>query len=343
VPYIPGDIYFVREIDPKTKGFTDFVKIGLVRESEGRSSFDRLKQHQTGNPKTLKLLSKEIVHTEAVDRVEALLHKFYAEQRVSGEWFEFKSEQQVQDAIKRTKAFSKEVSKIVPIFEKAEGLAKVKDNGKTIPASDEHRKLLSTISLATLELSEIKSLENIITGKFVAAVKAGVSGIEKVVKAQIRTIQPKFDTKLFMDEEPEIYAKYVMLGKKLQASFLTNAKIKKAASLSHDFELFLEFIDAQISAVKSVEDSALLNEPLLAITKQKALSSWELEVAKAQLRVGCGRNLAIEGVCSWKRQFSETTIFNEGQFQEENPDLWSSYLTDEKTGTYLIPKKRKIS
>jgi hypothetical protein len=97
------------------------------------------------------------------------------------------------------------VSKIVPILEQAEGLAKLKDNGKTIPASDEHRKLLSTISRATLGLSEIKSLENIITGKFVAAVKAGVSGIEKVDKTQIRTIQPKFDSKLFMDEEPELF------------------------------------------------------------------------------------------------------------------------------------------
>jgi hypothetical protein len=95
----------------------------------------------------------------------------------------------------------------------------------------------------------------------------------------------------------------VMLGKIWQSSFLTNEKIKKAASLPHDFELFLEFIDAEISAVKSVEESALLNEPLLSLTKQKALSSHELEVAKAQLRVGCGRNLAIEGVCPWKRQF----------------------------------------
>ncbi len=342
MPYIPGEIYFVREIDPKTKGFTDFVKIGLVRDSEGRSSFDRLKEHQTGNPKTLKIVRNEVIHTEAVDRVEALLHKLYAEQRVSGEWFEFNSERQVQDAISRTKAFSKEVAKIVPIFEQAEALAKVKDNGETIPASDEHRMLLSTIGLATLELSEIKSLENIITGKFAAAVKAGVSGIEKVVKTQIRTIQPKFDAKLFLADEPEMYAKYLVLGEKWQSSFLTNAKTKKAASLSQAFKLFLEDIVAQISAVKTVEDSASLNEPLLALTKQKALSSWELEVAKAQLRVGCGSNQAIEDVCSWKRQFSETKIFNEGQFQEENPELWSNYLTDEKTGTYLIPKKRKI-
>jgi hypothetical protein len=166
------------------------VKIGLVRASERRNSFNRLREHQTGNPRALQILKKEIISTQAVDRVEALLHRLYAKQRVSGEWFEFKSELQVQEAIKRTKVFAKEVAKIVPVFDEAEALSKAQDNDKSIPATDQHKKLLETIAIANLEISEIKVLESVIDAKFAEAVKAGVSGMDKVVKTQIRTIKP---------------------------------------------------------------------------------------------------------------------------------------------------------
>jgi len=340
--HIPGEIYFVREIDRKSKGFTGFVKIGLVRASERRNSFNRLREHQTGNPRALQILKKEIISTEAVDRVEALLHRLYAKQRVSGEWFEFKSELQVQEAIKRTKAFAKEVAKIVPVFDEAEALGKAQDNDKSIPATDQHKKLLETIAIANLEISEIKVLESVIDAKFAEAVKAGVSGMDKVVKTQIRTIKPFFDEDAFKQANPKIYAKYLVPSQKWYGRFLSDAKAKKSFKISQDFESFLREVESQIAAVKNVEESAALNEPLLALTQRKALSTWEHDVADAQLRVACGKNQAILGICKWERRFNAIDIFNEGLFQEENPQLWADYLTDATTGTHLISRKRKI-
>jgi hypothetical protein len=318
------------------------VKTGLVQDGEGRNSFDRLKEHQTGNPRALTISKKEIVHTEAVDRVEALFHRLYAEKRVSGEWFEFSSEPEVQDAIKHAKAFSKDVAKIVPIFEEADALAKIEDNGKTLEPDASHLKLLAIIGVATLEISKIEELEALISDKFAQAVKAGVSNIGKVVKEQVRVIKPKFNAKAFMDANPELYEKYLVADQKWQGSFVPNAKVKKAAVVGIDFDDFIAVTNAQIAAVKRLEDSVALNEPLLSLTQQKALSEWDLDVAKAQLRVACGKYQEITGVCSWKRYFKESLTFNEGQFQEENAELWSQYLTDEKTGTYLIPRKRKL-
>jgi hypothetical protein len=104
----------------------------------------------------------------------------------------------------------------------------------------------------------------------------------------------------------------------------------------------LREVESQIAAVKNIEESAALNEPLLALTQRKALSTWEHDVADAQLRVACGKNQAILGICKWERRFNSTDIFNEGLFQEENPQLWAVYLTDASTGTYLISRKRKI-
>ncbi len=57
----PGEVYFVSETDRLTKEVSSYVKIGLVRERDGRSSAERLDEHQTGNPRKLGLL--EVVKT----------------------------------------------------------------------------------------------------------------------------------------------------------------------------------------------------------------------------------------------------------------------------------------
>jgi hypothetical protein len=340
--YKSGEIYFVREIEKANGGLTNFVKIGLVHDADGRNSYDRLKEHQTGNPRALAIAKQEIVHTEAVDRVEALFHRLYAERRVSGEWFEFSSESEVKEAIKHAQKFSQEVAKIVPIFKSAEELAKVADNGMNLDADTYHLQLLKTISVATLEIARMEELEGVISGKFAQAIKAGVSDIEKVAKEQVRVIKPKFNSKAFMEANPETFEKYQVVSQRWQGSFLIDAKAKKAAEVDNSFEDFLGRVNVQVASVIRLEDSVRLNEPLLALTQQKALSEWDLDVAKAQLRVACGKYQSISGVCTWKRYFKESTVFNEGRFQEENPDLWAQYLTDEKTGTYLISKKRKL-
>ena len=46
-----GEIYLIRE--QLVGGYSEFTKIGLVRENEGRNSADRAKEHQTGNPRPL--------------------------------------------------------------------------------------------------------------------------------------------------------------------------------------------------------------------------------------------------------------------------------------------------
>ena len=77
--YVSGEIYFVRE--RTDNGFSPFVKIGLVHGI--RDSLTRLKEHQTGNPRRLFIDEKQVVRTEAVDRVEAQMHKIFSPKRVS--------------------------------------------------------------------------------------------------------------------------------------------------------------------------------------------------------------------------------------------------------------------
>ena len=81
----PGEVYLVEEIDPRTGEATDYCKIGIVRERDGRDSSNRASEHQTGNPR--KLVVAQTVKTEIVEAVETTLHQLHSPQRISGEWF----------------------------------------------------------------------------------------------------------------------------------------------------------------------------------------------------------------------------------------------------------------
>lgn len=51
---IPGSLHFITERDPFCDVPVAYVKIGLVRDNDmGRSSEDRLLEHQAGNPRSL--------------------------------------------------------------------------------------------------------------------------------------------------------------------------------------------------------------------------------------------------------------------------------------------------
>ena len=82
-----GEIYFIGEKDLRTKEFTQYFKVGIVRENENnadRDSTQRLLEHQTGNPRELYIES--VVKTELVELVETLLQKKFAPLGVRGEW-----------------------------------------------------------------------------------------------------------------------------------------------------------------------------------------------------------------------------------------------------------------
>jgi hypothetical protein len=339
VAFQPGEIYFVREIIGD--GYGPFVKIGLVARKEGRDSMDRLKEHQTGNPRVLRIDPKQIVKTEAVHRVEAQLHKIFAPQRVSGEWFSMPDETLVTQAIAEAKNLATEVAKIVPIFEKAEELSKVSSTENKIEADAECLALVADLSMAKTELGILNNLESIISEKFVQAVKTGedLKGAAKVISV---TYKPEFKVAEFKSDNEELYLKYVEIVETWKQKFTPPNKKLSADELSPEFKTQISEIEGLISAVNRPEDAYKLNEPLLLLTNLRALSEWDYEVSIAKLKVICGSTAGIEGVCTWTRKFADPKeVFNEKKFVEENPEMYLDYLAEAKTGQYIRAEKRK--
>ena len=81
----PGELYFVGEEDLINGTLTPLVKIGHVREKEDRTSEERAREHQTGNPRHLRVLHAQ--PSPAVREIEKVLHAEFAPRRIGGEWF----------------------------------------------------------------------------------------------------------------------------------------------------------------------------------------------------------------------------------------------------------------
>jgi hypothetical protein len=327
--YEAGEIYFVREVS-EGEQLSPFVKIGLVKSP--RVSATRLSEHQTGNPRRLLIPEGHIVATDAVSLVEAQLHRRYASNRVGGEWFSFESDKQLLQVISDTRALAIDAEKLAFVFVQADNFQKSASNGETVRATDSDLEIATRLADATAKMAFCKKIESDINEKLKEAVREG----EDVGTVQNRTYKPKFDEAAFADKHPEIYSKYLELEPFWYSRFLSNKKVDASESLGAEFELAISEIQSLMSAIGGTSDAYKISEPTMLVTQLKALADWDLKYATAQMKVACGVNEAIEGVCSWKRYQDSKQEFDLKKFTGEHPDFYMEYLTDAVTKEYVL-------
>lgn len=342
VVYQTGEIYFIRELDRESKGHTPFVKIGLVRDADERDSFNRLVEHQTGNPRRLYLDRSGIVDTPAVDLVEAQLHRFFAPRRVSGEWFEFKSESQIQEAIDTARAFAEDAKKRVPVFEVAEKLKVQESTQGTKPATDEDLTIARELAGAKLQIAACEEQQSRIKEILHASIEAGVD-VATVATTRLRTFKPQLQEAELQVAHPAIFENYMAEVKTWQQRFLTKVKIKDGNYADADFEAALAEIIAQLDAISGHEEAGKVNEPNLALKTLLGLANWSHDFAEARLKVSTGLYEEIEGVCTWKRGYKIDNKFDAHTFATENPELAKQFTSEGTTRVYVNPKGTKAS
>lgn len=336
-----GELYFVREIDPQTKKYTKFVKIGLVHEKEGRDSLHRLSEHQTGNPRILFLPPENYFKSPAINRVEAMMHKVFARNRVSGEWFEFETERQVSAAISKAKDLANEVGKQIPTFTKATKLGQAEDNSKTIPSTPNAKRLIQIVAVARAKRESLLAISDLISSKLKSAIAEGVNVKGAATEVSVNR-RGKFNLDLLKKADPKAYKKYLVTSQSLSARFSPKVPKLNLQDLDSTFRKMVEQLNLKVKSAKK-SDFRVLNEVQLILTDEIAVAEWDEEFAMAELKLACGRNEAIEGVCTWKRKLVEKQSFDEKSFKQNEPLKYEKYLETPTTTTYLKVSKRKVS
>jgi hypothetical protein len=337
----PGELYFVRELDPHTKKFTNFVKIGLVREREGRTSLDRLSEHQTGNPRQLVLPEGNYFKTHAINRVESMMHKIFATQRISGEWFEFANEKEIDSAKRRGLELSKEVAGLLKVFTTAKDLETKVDDGTALKPNAKATELRLNIALATSKKKLLQELNDAIDAKLRVAVERG-DDVKGVATTQEKTYEGAFDSEAFAAENPKIYKKYLLIKHSMKQSFLLKTLKVDDSSLGSDFLDLVKNLKKQIDSA-TAKTPEKLNMPKLVLTTEIAILEWDIEVWKSQLKNLCGTHQEITGICTWKRTEVTTEVFDKSAFKKEQPDLYAKYVGESTTKTYVKVTKKKLN
>jgi hypothetical protein len=321
--YQDGEIYFIREMEYPSGKPSAFVKVGLVRYKENRDSFGRLTEHQTGNPRRLSLKPEHIVKTQAVDMVEAQLHRRFATKRIVGEWFEFQTDADIDVAVAEANNLAKEVAEMMPLFKKSMELDQEPSNGKVRPAKDGEKELLATLVVARKQKTVCEAVAKELKAILEKAYSEGAD-ITVAARNSVTVFSPRFLVDEFKEENEVLWEKYLVDVQTWKHTFSPGARAKELGS---DFDAQIEQIRTILESVKTSGNFSDLVEVNLVITNLKGIADWDAKVSEAKLKIATDVFEGIEDVCTWKREWESKKEFDSTTFAAENPELAKKYVS----------------
>lgn len=326
-----GEIYFIQEMPFRSDNFPTFVKIGLVKGSENRSSYDRLLEHQTANPRQLHLSDDRIVRTHLLRKVESQMHGRYARKRVLNEWFEVESKDSLNSMIDTATALATETKDRVIAEEQVYELNKLPDNGLATHPTQDVIQVATELCIEDKKISEIKRIEKVIEERFRSAIDLGIDVRDAITTTEVSK-SINLDKKSLESNHPVLYKKY-LFDIEVPARSFSYTKFRNSVSIkqAHDYEDFInrtKEIDNSVEQVVDNKDLYSLNRQLLELTEIRVRSEWNQGGLKRQLQIQCGENLEIEGLCRWSRRTVNKKQFDEKAFAESNKELFQQYLVE---------------
>jgi hypothetical protein len=329
----PGNLYFIRDIDYLTGEIGKYVKIGIV--TNDRKTEDRLKDHQTGNPRGIYPVA-EVTNVPFVERLETQLHYEHNEKWIAGEWF-LLDDKEVKAIVKRAEALKTQQLSEKPLLE--EVLLKIQkkpSNGKIKKADKKALDLEKNIIQLKGELNVLKAKIEISKYEFYTLLGANGT-IDGVLRIKYSPSSLKFDEKAFEAAHPSIYNKFILPREDtFKHTFnYTNSSsysLKVVNPTVHSIFSALgktTYTKAQLSGTqKRTKKIEQLHADHLILLKKFKEREYKLEILEYQLQKVVGAYDGIQDICAWKREFvPQSPAFNTTAFKEKHPKLYDSFVT----------------
>jgi hypothetical protein len=346
----PGEVYIIGEYEVGTATPTGRYKIGMVQNN--RTSYDRITEHQTGNPN--RLFIADYVVCEASHLVEKLMHAKWNSERISQEWFDLSATGALAQA-----------SADIRNFEAQYGIsvARVRAVYYSQPNSGNHPGLSRTeIAQAESWRDEVYELCKDMaklkfeykTLEFQLLTMNGVNVVvDSVSRVNITPAYTEFAESLI---DPALKALYMTKTQKRKSDFkfiftqnsshlcdikLTSAHWKTTHSTEEAAHEAAKIAWGLISntitpttAIATVQTRTptheTLHESYVEKLKDYDEKKYEKEIIELQLRIMCYDYEGIAGVCSWKRG-TQSNKFNKTAFKVLEPTIFAD-------DTYKAPK-----
>ncbi len=327
-----GSLYFLRDKDYITGEIGKYVKIGLVRYD--KPTKDRVKQHQTGNPRGILDLGT-IEDVPFVEQLENIMHYKYNHVWITGEWF-LLNDQELKQVIRDAEAVKQQQKKHHTTVLHAEELSKSISNGVIIPADEEVLVLKS-------QFNQLKSKQKIIDAKLqvirseIYSAMNGNGSIPGVANISKTEPKPGFDTKRFIEKHPDLYNRYLTQQEIDISGSISFSGVPSLQKINEELHKQLKEIpDENLPGSKLTQQTARtkkiekLHENHLRELRLQRLIKWEVFLLEAKFKTIIGENTGVENVCKWNRVEKKKEKFDEKQFKEDHPELYERYILPKK-------------
>ena len=297
-------IYFMTERDLFGYPCGPYVKIGLVKgNDDGRSSFERRKEHQTGNPREI-IVEAEVKTYAQVSTLESLVHQRLAKYRIHGEWFNYGGDG-IQPYVDLTKTINEDLEGQIEDNLLINQYALIEDNGEELKPSSEAKDIHNDLLEAKKEIIKIKNEKDLANLKLRSFDKSFYRDIDGICFYEKIKPQEKFDKVNFEKDHPDIF-------KKLSVDIINSSfNIKKDLKnkKSEEFKKLEELIEGQKFIKEDSFDSINRNKDLIKLHSRWLdahvnLQPFEFKkkLLENKLKVLVGERQGIKDICSWKRK-----------------------------------------
>lgn len=330
-----GTIYFVREQDPVTRKYTGLVKIGLVQGD--RSPYKRLREHQTGNPRKLLFNEEHFVQTPAVKFVESQLHGRFAAKRVSGEWFQLPSNNEVEEAVQVCRGLATEMMAFLNEFEHADSFRMQFSSGDEKMPNEDDLAFANQLFNANQIVAKATEIIDLISAEikwhFQEFGLDAVKGVAKVISVEQ---EPDFSVALFKKEHKKLWEELCEeypqpWNPKFELTFSGELCAETALGLEELLDLGKRF-----EIARENKDLFELNEIDLVVRQILAPAEWSKAVAEVKLQISCGLNDGIKDVCEWIRKVQSRRKFRKDWLFEKHPEIYAQFIVPKPPKTSVI-------
>ena len=331
----PGELYFVGEEDLIDGTLTPLVKIGIVRENQYRTSEERVLEHQTGNPRRLRVL--RVFPSPVVDRVETLLQAEFAQRRIGGEWFHLPGAE-LDTAIQVAETRVNEATANEPALMTAHELERTESNGQALTPGTEVTEMHHRLLIVREQLAVTKKTEKQLEEALVETRHATPDG-PRYVTEQVRSPSSYFDKAAFESAHPRIAARFTRDETRLTKRFTVTSIRGHVPDLTTDNPELSSHLGDVETAIDEGREASVLHRHFLRLLTLRSPLDWEKELLEAQLKDSCRDHEEIAGVCKWARTLVTSPALDMDSLRADRPDLYSRFV-QERPGTraYIIAK-----
>ena len=326
-----GFVYFMTERDLFGYPCGPYVKIGLVKgNDDGRSSFDRKKEHQTGNPREI-IIEAEVKTHAQVSTLESLVHQRLAKNRIHGEWFNY-GEDGVHPYVELTKEINRDLESELENDLRINNYSEIQDNGEEIKPSSDAEDIHNEFLKVKAKFLKIKGEKDLAVLKLRSFNKEFCRDIDGICSYEKIKPSEKLESVIFKKDHPDIYEKLCI--KKIKGTLLVKKDLKQKPSEEYKniqetikVQKFLE--DSSKRLLKRDEYAMKLHQEYLEAHALLQPIEYKKKLFENKLKLITGENQGIQKICSWKRRINKN--LSKIDLLNYDSELTQKYITKKKS------------